>query len=325
MRRRAFLQGSAALSLPHLSPVFAQTGKVARVGVLSSQSAAAYARRVAALKAGLADLGYVEGRNLRIEYRWAEGKLDRLGAMSAELLEWKPDVIVTHGTPGTLALKKATSTVPIVAATLGDAVGVGVVPSLAQPGGNITGSTIMQAEMYVKRLEVLKDAVPGLANVALLFNPDNPASQTAAEGIGGPAKALNITVSLLQARNVAELDAALAGIAKRRIDALMMAEDATFIANDRKIAEALANARVPSIGYSGYARVGGLFGYGVNTDALWRRAAYFVDRILKGARPRDLPVERAATFELTINMATASALGLKLPTALLLRADMVIQ
>ena len=327
MTRRQLLQGAAALSLAHLSSAFAQatSNKVARIGVLSSQFAASYAHRVDAFKAGLATFGYAEGRNLQMEYRWAEERLDRLPTLIAELLAWKPDVIVTHGTPSTLALKRATSTVPIVAATLGDAVAVGVVPSLAQPGGNITGSTFLQPEITVKQLELLKEAAPRIANVAFLRNPDNPAGKESEAAIAAPAKAMKLSISPVFVRNSAELDAALAGIGKRRTDALMMDEDATFFANAKRIAGAAATARLPSIGYGDYARLGGLIGYGTNLRALWKRAAYFVDRILKGAQPRDLPFERATTFELLINMGTASAIGLKLPKEFLLRADEIIR
>lgn len=299
-------------------------GKVPRVGLLGVTSAAGYARQLEALRQGFRDLGYVEGQNIVIEYRWADGRYDRLPGLAAELIRLQPDVIVTSG-PGTRVLKEATMTIPIVMAVGGDVVADGLVASLARPGGNITGSASFSPELAGKRLEFLKSAVPGLARVAVLLNPANRASGTDFEVMKKAATALQVEVFEVPARSPQEFDDAFVLILRRRADGLVTLGDSMLVANMRRLGELSAARRLPGAGSDEYADGGGLLAYGVNFPELWRRAPYFVDKILKGAKPATIPVEQPSRFEFIINMKTAKALGLTIPQALLLRADHVIQ
>jgi putative ABC transport system substrate-binding protein len=325
-RRIALAFAAGALVAPVASRAQWQPTKVARIGFLGLASSTGWATRVDALREGLRDLGYVEGRNIFIEFRWAEGKYDRLPSLADELVRLGVDVLVTAGTPGTLAAKRATSTIPIVMAVSGDAIATGIVDSLARPGGNITGSTFFDPEMTAKRLEVLKEAIPRLAQVAVLLNPDNPGSTgPVLKAMQIAAESKKIALLRFEVLRPNEFDSAFAAMVQRRVDAVAIFDDAMFLANARAIADIAANNRLPLIGNREIVEAGGLIGYGVNTLELWRRAAYFVDRILKGARPSDLPVEQATKFELLVNLKTANALGITIPQSLLLRADKVIQ
>ena len=288
---------------------------------------AAWATRVEAIRAGLRDLGYVEGKNIVIEFRFAEGQFDRLPELAAELVRLKVDVIVTHTVPGALAAKQATATnpIPVVMTNVGDAVGNGIVASLARPGGNITGDTFFLTELVAKRLEVLKDAIPRVRRVAVLANPDNAGTGRSLQAMEVAAKALNVALPNFHARGPADLDGAFAAMAKENVDALAVIEDIILIPSNKKIAELAAKQRLPSISLVEYADAGGLFGYGPNTLALYRRAAVFVDKILKGAKPADIPIERPTTFEFVINMKAAKALGFAVPSAIRLRADREIE
>jgi putative ABC transport system substrate-binding protein len=308
---------------------FAQqpTGNIPRIGFLGVSTAIAWTTRVDALRAGLRDMGYVEGKNIAIEFRFAEGQYDRLPGLAAELVRLKVDVIVTHSAPGALAAKQATLTnpIPVVMTNVSDALGAGVVASLARPGGNITGDTFFVPELAAKRLELLKDAVPRLRRVAILANPDNATTSHAHQTMENAARDLNITLLRLNVRAPADLDGAFAAMAKENVDAFAVVEDIVLIQNHKRIAEFAIRQRLPSISFLEYAEAGGLFGYGANYLALYRRAATFVDKILKGARPGDIPIERPTTFEFVINMRTARALALTIPSTMLVRADRQIE
>jgi putative ABC transport system substrate-binding protein len=271
-------------------------------------------------------LGYVEGRNISIESRSAEGKDDRLPALAADLVRSKVDVIVATSGAATRAVQQTTRTIPIVMSLVNDPVGSGLVASLARPGGNVTGLTIMAPDLMAKRLELLKEVVPKVSRVALLQNPDNPASAAQLREAEAAARALGVQPQTLEARNPQEIEGAFAAMIRERAGALLILSDAIFFTQRRQIAELAAKGRVPSIiGTRDYPDAGGLMAYGPNFLDLERRAATFVDRILKGAKPGDLPVEQPTKFDLVINLKTAKALGLTIPQWLLLRADHVIQ
>ncbi len=312
----------ALVSAPLTAGAQPVTGKVPRVGVLGVTSAAGYARQIEAMRQGFRDLGYVEGQNIVIEYRWADGRYDRLTALAAELIRLQPDVLVTSG-PGTRVLKETTTTIPIVMAVGGDAVASGLIVSLAQPGGNITGSTFFGPELSAKRLEMLKGAVPRLARVAVLLNPGSK-NDADWETVKKTATALNVELFEAPVRSPQEFDDAFALMLRRRADGLVVLSDSMLVANMRRLGELSAAKRVPGAGSDEYVEGGGLLAYGVHFPELWRRAPYFVDKILKGGKPATIPVEQASRFAFIINRKTAKALGLTIPQALLLRADQVI-
>jgi putative ABC transport system substrate-binding protein len=327
-RRRQFLiVAGALLASPHHGFAQQPATTIPRIGFLGVSTSALWASRVDAFRAGLRDLGYVEGKNIVIEFRFAEGQVDRLPKLAAELVRLKVDVIMTHTVPGALAAKQATATnpIPVVMTNVGDAVGTGIVASLARPGGNITGDTFFRTELVAKRLELLRDAIPRVRRVAVLANPDNVGTEQSFQAMQVAAKALNVALLSFHARGPADLDGAFAAMPKENIDALAVIEDAILIPSNKRIAELAVKQRLPSISLIEYADAGGLFGYGPNILALYRRAAVFVDKILKGAKPADLPIERPTTFEFVINMKTANALGFTVPAAIRLRADREIE
>ena len=325
MKRRALLGLlGGALAAPLASFAQRQPTKAFRIGLLGLVSAAGYARQVEALRQGFRDLGYVEGQNIVIEYRWAEGRYDRLPALAAELIGLQPDVIVTSG-PGTRVLKAATTTIPIVMAVGGDAVVDGLVASLARPGGNITGSTYFAPELSAKRLEMLKDAVPRLARVAVMLNPDNRSYGVDLGLLRKTATALKVELIEVPVRSPGDFDDAFELMLRRRADGLVYLTDTMLVANMRRLGELSAKNRMPGAGSDEYPEGGGLLAYGVNFPELWRRAPYFVDKILKGANPAATPVEQATKFETVVNLKTAKALGLKIPQSVLIRADRVIE
>ena len=317
--------GAGALAAPLASFAQQQPAKTARIGFLGSESASRYASNVNALRAGLRDLGYVEGKNIVMEFRWADGKNDRLPDLALELVRLKVDVLVTHGTPGTLAAKRATTTIPIVMATSGDAVAVGLVATLPRPGGNITGLTLLVPELSAKRLELLKEGLPRITRLAVLFNPSNPAFATDIKKTEILAKSMKVELQQFGVRAPNEFDGAYAAMAKARVDAVMIHQDGMLNANPGATADLARKHRLPSIGFKEFAEAGGLIGYGVDFLEMYRRAAVFVDKLLKGAKPADLPIEQPTKFELLINMKTAKALGLEIPRSLLLRADRIIE
>jgi putative ABC transport system substrate-binding protein len=267
----------------------------------------------------------VEGRNLVIETRWADGNYDRLPGLVAELLELKVNVIVTHATPGTLAAKRATTTVPIVIALSNDPVGTGLVASLARPGGNVTGSAFFIPQLAAKNLELLKEAVPTVNQVAVLINARNPGSVLDIQEMELAAKSLKIELHQFRIESAGEFESAFEAMGRKRVDAVAILEDPVFNEAVRRLGDLATRLRLPSTGSKAFAEAGGLLGYGVNVLSLYRRAAYFVDRILKGTTPADLPIEQATKFELVINLKTAKALGVTISESLLQRADEVIE
>jgi putative ABC transport system substrate-binding protein len=326
MRRRevlTLLTGAAALrpSTARLQP----TRKLPRIGFLGATSSSGHASQVAALLSGLRELGYVDGANIRIEFRWAEGNYDLLPHLAAEYEHLKVDVLVTHGTPGTLAAKAASKTIPIVAAAIGDPVITGVVTSIAQPGGNITGVAHFSPELAVKRLEILTQAFPFLKRVAIVLNPDNPLAASILPALVAAATSLRVDVYRLPVRGPNAFGDALSSLSAENVEAVVLVDDGMLIANAQEFGGMSAAQRLASIGFTEFARGGGLLGYGVNFPAMFSRAAILVDRLLKGAKPGDLPIEQATKFELIVNVKTAKALGLTIPPTLLARADEVIE
>jgi putative tryptophan/tyrosine transport system substrate-binding protein len=333
--RRAFLAGGvAALAVP-LAVGAQQAGKVYRIGYLSPSSpsdperlASPFGERgLAAFRQGLRELGYVEGKNIAIEKRWAEGKFERLPDLAAELVRLKVDIIVSVVTQASLAAKNATRTIPIVMVAPGDPLGSGLVANLARPGGNVTGPSSMYSDLVVKQLEVLKEIVPGLSRVAVLWNPANAAWQAQMlKATEVAATALRLQVQLVEARGPDELEGAFAGMARERASALLVAVDVIFALHARRIADLAAKRHLPAMyGSSEHVEAGGLISYAPDIPDVFRRAATYVDKILKGAKPSDMPVEQPTKLLLVINVKTAKALGLTIPPSLLLRADQVIE
>jgi putative tryptophan/tyrosine transport system substrate-binding protein len=303
-----------------------QTGNVYRIGFLGNSTAALEANLVGPFREGLRDLGYVEGRNVLIEYRWAEGKYDRFPALIGELLALKVAVIVTAGTPATLAVKKATTSVPLVMTAVGDPVGTGIVPSLSHPGGNITGLTAISTEMDAKRLELLREVVPSVSYIALLWNAASPLQVLAEKQVQAAAQVLRMRVLSLGVKTEEEIKSALAVMARERPDALLVLADRLLLHHRALIMDFATRHRLPGVhAYRELVEAGGLMSFGPSYADMHKRAAYFVDRILKGAKPGDLPVERPRTFELVINLKVAKALGLMIPQSVLLRGTEIIQ
>jgi putative ABC transport system substrate-binding protein len=303
-----------------------QTGNVYRIGFLGNSTAALEANLVGPFREGLRDLGYVEGRNVLIEYRWAEGKYDRFPALIGELLALKVAVIVTAGTPATLAVKKATTSVPLVMTAVGDPVGTGIVPSLSHPGGNITGLTAISTEMDAKRLELLREVVPSVSYIALLWNAASPLQVLAEKQVQAAAQVLRMRVLSLGVKTEEEIKSALAVMARERPDALLVLADRLLLHHRALIMDFATRHRLPGVhAYRELVEAGGLMSFGPSYADMHKRAAYFVDRILKGAKPGDLPVERPRTFELVINLKVAKALGLTIPQSVLLRGTEIIQ
>jgi putative ABC transport system substrate-binding protein len=306
----------------------AQTSaKIPRIGVLSPASPPpAPSPSVDAFRQGLRDLGYVEGQNIFLAYRYAAWEFDRLPALAAELVQLIPDVIFTYTTQGALAAKQATTTIPIVVGSAGDMVGRGMVESLARPGGNITGTTTFGPELDGKRLELLKEAAPQTTRVAFLGNPANPTWPAQFGNLAAQAQALGVQIFRVDARAPSEFEGAFAAMAEGRVDALLVTDDAMFHEYRQRIVELAATHRLPTMSrIRGFAEAGGLMQYGDDPIALARRAATHVDKILKGAKPGELPIERPMKFELVINLKTAQALGLTLPPTVLFQADEVIR
>lgn len=317
--------GAAVLAAPRASVAQPPPARVARVGFLGVESAAGYASRVEAVRAGLRDFGWVEGRNLAIEFRWAEGTFERLPELAAELVALKVDVVLTHGGAGTAAAKRATASIPIVMTAVGDPIAAGIVPNLARPGKNITGTTFFQPELLAKRMELLKVAAPRLTAVALVLNPDSPSAAPNVRAMEEAARTLKVGLQRFPVRRLDQLGGAFAAMARKRVGGVVISEDPVWNPHVKRLADLAARHRLASIGPLLFAEAGGLLGYGVNFFELYRRAGYFVDRILKGASPGDLPIERATRFELVINRKTAEALGRAIPQKLVLRADRLIE
>jgi putative ABC transport system substrate-binding protein len=326
MDRRRFLLTSLAGALTGASGVEAQLLlRVYRIGYLGGGSESAQANRFEAFRAGLRDLGYVEGKNIIIDFKWAEGRAERLLDLAGELVRLKVDVLVTAGTPAVLAAKRATTTIPIVMAGSGDAVASGLVASLARPGGNVTGSTDSVPQLLVKALELLKPMLPGMRRVAVLVVPRNTSNRPVLQALQSAAGTLNVEVQEFEVREPREFHGAFSRMMTNRVNAVVVTTDGLLNENITMIAELASKTGLPAVGAKELAEAGGLIGYGLNFPEMYRRAAYFVDKILKGVKPADLPVQQPTTFDLVVNLKSAKALGLTIPPSLLARADQVIE
>jgi putative tryptophan/tyrosine transport system substrate-binding protein len=315
------LVGSAMVAVRTL---LAQQKAMPVVGYLINTSAGPFASSLAAFHQGLTETGYVEGQNVAIEYRSAEGRYDRLPALVAELVDRKVDVIVTVG-PGVQAAKTATSTIPIVFIS-GDPVGSGLVASLARPGGNLTGVSILTVEMMPKRLELLSELVPQASMIALLVNPNNPTTEGVIRDVQDAARAKGVQLRVLKASTEGEIDRAFATLVQLRASALVVGPDPFFNSQREQLVALAARHAVPAIyPWRELAEVGGLITYGPGLTAASRQAGIYVGKILNGAKPADLPVQQPTTFELVVNLNTAKALGLTVPPSILARADEVIE
>ena len=324
--RRTFLAGTSVMLLALPLPAGAQqAGKVYRVGFLWD-SPAVWPHALEGFRQGLRDLGWVEGQNIVVEYRWAQGRFDRLPGLAEELVRLKVDVIVAPTSIYTGAAKRATSTIPIVFVSHADPIGSGHVVNLARPGANITGLTIIMSETMAKSLELLKAAVPGLARVAVLWDPATPSHGPGVKVVAAASQALGLRLQTLAVRSATEFDNTFAAISNERGGGVLVLSTPLFMGGARRLAELAMTYKLPTMfGPREHAEAGGLLSYGPDRADLYRRAATYVDKILKGAKPGDLPVQQATKFELVINLKTAKALGLTIPPSLLGRADEVIR
>jgi putative ABC transport system substrate-binding protein len=327
IRRAAFIVvGYIALLAGHMTVEAQPPAAVRRIGFLGNSTPTLEANLVGPFVEGLRDHGYVEGQNIAIEFRWAGGNYERFPALIAELLARKVEVIVTAGTPASQAVQKATTSVPLVMVAVGDPVATGLVPDLARPGGNITGVTSISEEIEGKRLELLREVVPRVSHVAALGNSANASQKKAYEQLRAAAAKMHIKLLFVDVRATGQLDDALALIARERPEALLVFADRVFLYNRDRIMSFATQQRLPGVhAYRELVESGGLMSFGPSYAGMHRRAAYYVDRILKGAKPGDLPVERPKTFELVVNLRAARALGLTIPQSVMLRADHVIE
>jgi putative ABC transport system substrate-binding protein len=323
VKRREFigLLGGAA-AWPLTARAQQAVGKIVTIGVLAIEPWPP----IDTFRQALNNLGYIEGKNVRFEYRYAEGYNERLPELANDLADLNVDVIVTWGTDAVLAAKQATTTTPIVMGTIGDPLGSGVVTNLARPGGNVTGSSSRAAELESKRLELLKEAVPGLSRAAILFNPTNHYMPLALQSARKGAQMLHVSLAIYEVRDTTTLDAAFVTLTKDRPDALMVPADTFLVSQRSRIAQFAIENKLPSVyTFREYIEAGGLIAYTPNYHDLFRRAASYVDKILKGAKPGELPIGQPTKFQLVINLKTAKALGLVIPRALLVGADQVIE
>ena len=324
-RRKLIVALVASALSSSLSSLAQRPAEMKRIGFLGVASASGYVKEIDAIRSGLRDLGYVEGKNIVIEYRWAENDAERLKAMAAELVALKVDAIITHAIPGPRAILQASKTIPIVIADGPDPVALGLVASFARPGGNITGSTAFQTELAAKRFELMKEAVPRIKRVAVLLNALNPANAVRFREMEAAAKTMKLELHQFEVQAIEEFPSAFTAMAKQRVEAAVIGEDPLLNSNPGVIAALAATHRLPAIGLTTFPDAGGLLGYGANRPLLYGRAANFVDKILKGTKPGDIPIERATKFDLIINLKTAKTLGIKIPQQLLQRADKVIE
>jgi putative tryptophan/tyrosine transport system substrate-binding protein len=328
MNRRTFLCGLALGTLSATLAVEAQQpGKVYRIGILSGGLPQMNSPQIEAFRRGLRETGWIEGRDVVIEWRSAEGKTDRLDVLAAELTRLNVDVIVTAAsTPATVAAKRATSTIPIIMIAVGSAVDTGLVASLARPGGNVTGSTTLGAEVATKRLQFVKDILPGAVRIALLWNPANPSNARLHMDLRQRAQQEHLQLLSVEVRAVKDFDDGFRRLTELRPDALLLTGDPMHLVHMQRVIEFAAKRRLPAIyNTRESAEAGGLMSYHADQLVLFRRAATYVDRILKGVKPADLPVEQPTKFDLAINLRTARALGITIPPTLLLQADQVIE
>lgn len=299
--------------------------KVWRIGFLGAADPTGYAPHLKGFQQGLRDFGYIDGKNVVVEYRWAQGRYERLLDLANEFVRSKVDVIVTHGTPGTSAAKQATQTIPIVMAIVGDATATGIVPSIARPGGNITGSSFFNPELAAKRIEMVKESMPSITQVAVLVNVDNPVFAPVLKLMEATAKAVKVELVQFPVRSPQEFEEAFAAMAARKLRAVAIHEDGLFNANIGTLVALASKHALFSAGGTELADAGGVLGYGVNFPEIFRRAAYFIDRIFKGAKPGDIPIEQPTRFELAVNVKAAKALGIVFPPTVLVRAERVIE
>jgi putative tryptophan/tyrosine transport system substrate-binding protein len=324
MKRREFIAlvgGAAAWPLA----VSAQPAKLPTIGFLGANTPSVQRESTAALVQRLRELGWVEGRNLQIEYRWAEGRFDRSPEMIAELLALKAEIIVTHAPLNVIAAKRATSVIPIVFAAVGDPVGIGVVAGLARPGGNVTGLSLQSADLAGKRLELLREIIPGRRRLAILINAASPNATLEVSEVKAAIPKFDFEVAVLEIKRAEDIAPAIEGL-KNGADALYVQTDPLFNTNRSRISALARDAKLPTIsGTREYVEAGSLMSYGANFTDLFRRAGDYVDKILRGANAGDLPVQQPTKFDLIVNLMTAKALGLELPPTLLARADEVIE
>jgi putative tryptophan/tyrosine transport system substrate-binding protein len=326
MKRREFITliGGATAGWPMVAR--AQPVKIPRVGFLGNSTAALEANLVEPFRQTLRSLGYVEGRDIVVDYRWAEGNYEHFPSLVAELIAAGADVIVTAGTPAAFAVKKATTSIPCVMVAVGDPVGTGLVASLARPGGNLTGLTSIAPDLEGKRLALLREVIPSLSHVAVLWNPVNPFHVISEKEVLAAARALQMEVQSLAVRTLEELDGAFAAILEQRPGALIVLADRVFLHGRDRIMSFAGQQRLPGVyAYRELVDAGGLMSYGPNYAEMHRQAATYVDRILKGTKPADLPIQQPTKFEFVINLKTAKTLGLAVPAALLVAADEVIE
>jgi putative tryptophan/tyrosine transport system substrate-binding protein len=326
LRRREFitLLGGAAASWP-LAARAQQAGKVARIGSLRHGPAAANADRIEAMRAGLRQLGYVEGKNIVIEFRWAE-TVDQLPELATELVRMNVDVIFAPSSTEVEAARQAARTIPIVFAVHADPVGIGHVASLPRPGGNITGLTMLMTDLAAKELEILKEAVPQATRIGVLWNPTTPSHPPAVQAVKDAGEKLGVELRMAPARTAEDFDGALASMAAERVGAVLVLGAPLILSHRARLAELALKYRLPSMfGIREPVEAGGLMSCAADLNDLTQRAAVYIDKILKGAKPADLPVEQASKYELFINLKTAKAIGLTMPEAFLLRADKVIE
>ena len=322
MRKRLFIValGFLAICLP------AQAQQMKHIGYIGAGSKVTAGHHATAFAQGLRELGYVEGRNIVIEHRWAEGSIEKLPHLVADLIRLKVDVLVSSATPAIRLAKEQTSTIPIVMAGVTDPVGVGFVASLARPGGNITGLTHLAPDLTGKRLELLKEVVPRLSRLAVIWNPQQPGQQLAYKESQVAAQTLKLTVTSIEVRNREDIEKLLPGVGKDRIEALLELPDPVLFANRGLITEFATKHRLPAMySFSEYVEAGGLMSYGTSFPGLFHRAATYVDKIFKGAKPAELPVEQPTKFESVINLKAAKTIGLTIPQRVLARADSVIK
>ena len=326
MDRRAFIAGAVSLLSAPLAAGAQPAGKIARVGILDGGSS--YPERQAlwnVFRQALRDAGYVEGKNVAFEVRWGSGRVGTLPELAGDLVRAQVDIIVTAGTPAALVAKQATASIPIVLVTAGDPIRTGLAASLSRPGGNVTGLTTLTTELSAKRLELLRQMLPTIALLGILWD-NNPAFALAVQDTESAARTLNVSVRALVVRSRDDLETAFADLARLRVGALEGMPGSIVLSDWRHVADLAMRHRLPSIyAQREYVEAGGLMSYGSNLRQMFLRAAIYVDKILKGARPGDLPIEQPTKFELVINLKTAKALGLTIPPAVLARADEVIE
>jgi putative tryptophan/tyrosine transport system substrate-binding protein len=327
LRRRQFLTllGGGAVALP-LAARAQPMAKVWRVGMLETTAATLNAANLDAFRQALRQLGYVEGQNLIVEYRSGDGHIDRFPQLAAELVHLNVDIIITRGTPAALAAKKATTTIPIVMAAIGEPVETGMVASLARPGGNVTGLSAFVTELTAKRVEIMRELIPQLSRMALIDNMANRSVPAQWDEMKRAAVAFGIQPQLYDVRKAEDMERAFSSAIAQRVNALSVGNDSVLIANRIQVVQLAARHRLPAIyATRDFVDAGGLLSYAAHYPDLYRRAAAYVDKIFKGAKPADLPVEQPTKFEIVVNLKAASALGLEVPPTLLARADEVIE